>query len=82
MTDEHEPVEHELIRTGTLVDFEVVDAKVEPTAARDDRYVRLTLQMPKVTWSASPSRSSTCSACLFSKFIRDLCRLDRRAAGR
>ena len=26
MTDEHEPIEHELIRTGTLVDFEVYTA--------------------------------------------------------
>jgi len=47
MTDEHEPIEHELIRTGTLVDFEVVDTKVEPTAAGDDSHVRLTLQMPE-----------------------------------
>ena len=47
MTDEHESIEHELIRTGTLVDFEIVDANIEPTAAGDDSHVRLTLQMPE-----------------------------------
>ena len=47
MTDEHESIEHELIRTGTLVDFEIVDANIEPTAAGDDSLVRLTLQMPE-----------------------------------
>ncbi len=47
MTDEHEPIEHDLIRAGTVVDFEVVDTKVEPTAAGDDSHVRLTLQMPE-----------------------------------
>ena len=47
MTNEHEPIEHDLIRAGTVVDFEVVDTKVEPTAAGDDSHVRLTLQMPE-----------------------------------
>ena len=47
MTDEYEPIEHDLIRAGTVVDFEVVDTKVEPTAAGDDSHVRLTLQMPE-----------------------------------
>jgi hypothetical protein len=47
MTDEHEPIEHDLIRAGTVVDFEVVDTIVEPTAAGDDSHVRLTLQIPE-----------------------------------
>ena len=47
MTDEHEPIEHDLIRAGTVVDFEVIDTIVEPTAAGDDSHVRLTLQIPE-----------------------------------
>ena len=44
MTDEHESIEHELVRSGTLVDFEIVDTHVEPTAAGDESHVRITLQ--------------------------------------
>ena len=47
MTDEHGSIEHELVRNGTLVDFEIVDTNIEPTAAGDDSHVRLALQMPE-----------------------------------
>jgi len=47
MTDEHESIELELIRTGTLVDFEIVNTNIQPTAAGDDSHVRLTLQIPE-----------------------------------
>ena len=45
MTDEHESIEHELVRSGTLVDFEIVDTHIEPTATGDESHVRITLQM-------------------------------------
>lgn len=47
VAEEQESIEHELIRTGSLVDFQIVDSKVEPTAAGDDCHVRITLQMPE-----------------------------------
>ena len=45
MTDEHESIERELVRSGTLVDFEIVDIHIEPTAIGDESHVRITLQM-------------------------------------
>ena len=47
MADEHEPIEHDLIRAASVLDFEVVDTRVEPTPAGDDSHVRLTLQIPE-----------------------------------
>jgi hypothetical protein len=61
MTDEHESIEHELVRSGTLVDFEIVDTHVEPTAAGDESHVRITLQMSEGDVEGLPSASSTCS---------------------
>ncbi len=47
MAGKCESIESELIRAGTLVDFEIVSTQVEPTAAGDDSLVRITLQMPE-----------------------------------
>ncbi len=43
-----EPIEHDLIRTGTAVEFEVVETKVEPTVGDEDSHVRIYDQ-----WSAA-----------------------------
>jgi len=45
--DKQNSIEHELIRTGTLVEFEIIDTRIEPTAAGDDSHVHLTLQIPE-----------------------------------
>lgn len=47
MTDEREPIEHELIRTGMVAEFDVIETKIEATAAGDDSHVRVVLQMPE-----------------------------------
>lgn len=44
---EHEPIEHELIRTGTAAEFEIVEHLVEPTVGAEDTHVRVKLQMPE-----------------------------------
>ena len=43
---EHE-IEHELIRTGTLVEFEIIDTQIGPTTAGDDSHVQVKLKMPE-----------------------------------
>jgi hypothetical protein len=45
--DKQNSIEHELIRTGTLVEFEIIDTRIEPTAAGDHSHVHLTLQIPE-----------------------------------
>jgi hypothetical protein len=45
--DKQDSIEHELIRTGTLVEFEIIDTRIEPTAAGDHSHVHLTLQIPE-----------------------------------
>jgi hypothetical protein len=54
MSDGHESIERELVRTGTLVDFDIVDANIESAAAGDESHLRITLQIPEddVEWSA------------------------------
>lgn len=47
MTSAAEPIEHDLIRTGTAAEFDVVEAKVEPSAAGDDTLVRIVLRLPE-----------------------------------
>jgi len=50
MSDEHDSkssIEHELIRTGTVVEFEILDTQIEPTAAGDDSHVQIRLKMAK-----------------------------------
>lgn len=42
-----DPIEHELIRTGTVAEFEVVDTKIEPTVGDEDWHVRISLQLPE-----------------------------------
>jgi len=44
---EHEPIEHELIRTGTAAEFEIVEHLIEPTVGAEDTHVRVKLQMPE-----------------------------------
>ncbi|MBK6919371.1 MAG: hypothetical protein IPH07_18390 [Deltaproteobacteria bacterium] len=47
VTHDDEPIEHDLIRTGTAVEFEVVETKVEPTVGDEDSHVRIVLRMPE-----------------------------------
>ena len=47
MTNEHEPIEHDLIRTGTAVEFEIVETQVEPTVGHEDTHVRMVLRIPE-----------------------------------
>ena len=45
MPNDHERIEHELIRTAAATEFEVIHTKIEPTAGGDDTHVRVTLRM-------------------------------------
>jgi hypothetical protein len=47
MTEENEPIEHELLRTGTCVEFEVVETHVEPTVGEEDTHVLIVLRIPE-----------------------------------
>ena len=47
VSDKQDSIEHELIRTGTLVEFEIIETQIEPTAAGDDSHVHLTLKIPE-----------------------------------
>lgn len=44
---ENGPIEHDLIRTGIAVDFEVSSTKIDPTPAGDDTRVRIELRLPE-----------------------------------
>ncbi|MGH1348716.1 MAG: hypothetical protein ACRBN8_44680 [Nannocystales bacterium] len=46
-TDEDGRIEHELIRSGTAVELEVVETKVEPTVGDDDTHVRVVFRIPE-----------------------------------
>jgi hypothetical protein len=43
MDEDQTPIEYRLVRDGTLLDFEVVDSKIEPTVGDEDWHVRLEL---------------------------------------
>lgn len=45
MADNDEPIEHELLRTGTCAEFEVVETHVEPTVGEEDAHVRVALRI-------------------------------------
>ena len=43
--DENAPIEHRLIHDALLLEFEVVDTKIEPTVGDDDYHVRIVLKV-------------------------------------
>ena len=44
-TEDNAPIEHRLIQDALLLEFEVVDTKIEPTLDNDDWHVRIVLQV-------------------------------------
>ena len=44
MDDENAPIEHKFIRDGTLLDFEIVETKIEPTFGNEDFSVRIVMK--------------------------------------
>lgn len=47
MSQDEEPIEHELIRSAAGAEIEVVETKIEPTVGNEDSHVRIVLQIPE-----------------------------------
>ncbi len=46
MSDENQPIEHQLLRDGTLFDeIEIIESKIEPTVGNEDWSVRIELRV-------------------------------------
>ncbi len=45
MEEDDVPIEYRLVRDGTVVEFEVVDSKIEPTVGDEDWHVRMELRV-------------------------------------
>jgi hypothetical protein len=48
MTDENQPIEHQLLRDGTLFEeIEVTETRIEPTVGDEDWHVRIEFRVEK-----------------------------------